>query len=98
MAQSENVMITELDKKNPFVTSLLVEDASTYSGLRSIASYRLGVGLLKELKEKELMEIYEDLDNKLIPILARMEYEGIHLNIEYMKELEEDIQEKIGTT
>ena len=97
MAQSENVMITELDKKNPFVTSLLVEDASTYSGLRSIASYRLGVGLLKELKEKELMEIYEDLDNKLIPILARMEYEGIHLNIEYMKELEEDIQEKIDT-
>ncbi len=97
IAQSQNVMITELDKKNPFVTSLLEVDACDYSGLRAIAVYRLGTELEKELKEKELLNIYQDLDDKLIPILARMEFEGIHLNVNYMKELEEDIQEKIDS-
>ncbi len=104
IAAAYNVTITELDKKNPYITSLTDEDAANYSGLRSIAIYRAAKDLERELKEKELEDIYNDLDNKLISILARMEFEGIHLNKEYMSEMEETlrneldkIQEKINS-
>ncbi len=95
IAQANNVTITELDKKNPYITSLIDADAAIYSGLRSIAVMRAGKSLVEELKSKDLENIYDSLDNKLVPILARMEYEGIHLNIEYMKELEDDLEQKI---
>ncbi|MGI4991505.1 DNA polymerase I [Halobacteriovorax sp. GFR7] len=96
IASNVNVKVTNLDKKTPFITSLeTVEDKASYSGLRSIAVFRLANQLKEELKEKELVSVYEDIDNKLIPILAEMEFEGVHLNKEYLYEMAKDLQESL---
>ncbi|MFG1485661.1 DNA polymerase I [Halobacteriovorax sp. RZ-2] len=96
IASNVNVKVTTLDKKTPFITSLETsEDKASYSGLRSIAVFRLANHLKEELKEKELVSVYEDIDNKLIPILAEMEFEGVHLNKEYLYEMAKDLQESL---
>ncbi|MFG1503247.1 DNA polymerase I [Halobacteriovorax sp. ZH5_bin.2] len=96
IASNVNVKVTTLDKKTPFITSLeTIEDKASYSGLRSIAVFRLANQLREELKEKELVSVYEDIDNKLIPILAEMEFEGVHLNKEYLYEMAKDLQESL---
>ncbi|MFG1493846.1 DNA polymerase I [Halobacteriovorax sp. ZH4_bin.1] len=96
IASNVNVKVTTLDKKTPFITSLeTIEDKASYSGLRSIAVFRLANQLKEELKEKELVSVYEDIDNKLIPILAEMEFEGVHLNKEYLYEMAKDLQESL---
>lgn len=92
-----NVNVTTLDKKNPYITSLeTIEERSTYSGLRSIAIFRLANLLKEELKEKELVSVYEDIDNKLIPILAEMEFEGVCLNKEFLYDMAKDLEEKLS--
>ncbi|EPZ49651.1 DNA-directed DNA polymerase [Bacteriovorax sp. BAL6_X] len=96
IASNVNVKVTTLDKKTPFITSLETsEDKASYSGLRSIAVFRLANQLKEELKEKELVSVYEDIDNKLISILAEMEFEGVHLNKEYLYEMAKDLQESL---
>ncbi|WP_412470401.1 MULTISPECIES: DNA polymerase I [unclassified Halobacteriovorax] len=93
IASNVNVKVSELDKKTPFITSLENNEAkASYTGLRSIAIFRLASQLKEELKEKELVSVYEDIDNKLIPILAEMEFEGVHLNKEYLYEMAEELQ------
>lgn len=92
-----NVNVTALDKKNPYITSLeTIEEKSIYSGLRSIAIFRLANLLKEELKEKELVSVYEDIDNKLIPILAEMEFEGVCLNKEFLYDMASDLESKLA--
>lgn len=96
ISSNVNVSVTSLDKKTPYITSLeTVEEKSQYSGLRSIAVFRLANLLKDELKEKELMGVYEDIDNKLTPILARMEFEGVCLNKEFLYEMAKDLEVKL---
>lgn len=97
LASNVNVTVTTLDKKNPFITSLIDEDAATYSGLRSIAAFRIAKDLEKELVEKELDSVYNDIDGKVIPVLSHMEFEGIRLNVEFLKDLEDELQEKLDS-
>ena len=97
LASSVNISLVKLDKKNPFVTSLDTEAAAKYSGLRAIAVYRVGQDLVKELKEKELEDIYYNLDRPILEILTRMEFEGIRLNKDFLKELEEELQGKLDS-
>jgi DNA polymerase-1 len=97
LASSVNVSLIKLDKKNPYVTSLDTDEAAKYSGLRSIAVYRIGKDLQGELKEKELADIYNKLDKPMLEILTRMEFEGIRLNKDFLSELESELQGKLDS-
>jgi len=97
IASGVNVALVRLDKKNPFVTSLDTDSAAKYSGLRAISIFRAGKDLEKELKEKELESIYFDMDRPMLDILSKMEFEGIRLNKEFLKELEDELQAKLDS-
>ncbi|MGB0452892.1 MAG: DNA polymerase I [Bacteriovoracaceae bacterium] len=43
----------------------------------------------KELHDKELEKVYNNIDKPLIPILAHIEHEGIQVDTNFLKELEE---------
>jgi DNA polymerase-1 len=49
------------------------------------------------LLEKEVMRVFEEVENPLVPVLLDMEYEGVGLDVEflreYSKELEKDIRQ-----
>jgi DNA polymerase-1 len=97
MSADVNVTLMELDKKDPYVTNLEPAVASHYSGLRSIAIYRLAKSLEEELKEKELSDLFWDLDTKVNEVLSMMEYEGIRLNVDYLNEMAKELEEKLDT-
>lgn len=86
----ENIpLIKELRKEN-------FEDISSQKSFEYGFAKRLYCGirvypwLAKRVKENELEEILNDIDAPLMPILAKMEREGVILDKDYYKTLEEE--------
>ncbi len=52
--------------------------------------------LKKELKKQGLDTLYYEIEQPLIPVLARMEERGIAINTEVFKELEKELQSRIA--
>lgn len=53
--------------------------------------------LEKELAEKELMEVYTDIELPLIPILTRAEERGVLVNVEKLEELSEEYHKELSS-
>jgi DNA polymerase-1 len=51
--------------------------------------------LLKDLDEKNLTTLYRDLELPLVPILARIQYEGFQTNADVLEKIGEDVEKKI---
>ena len=64
-------------------------------GIRACSNFLLASKLKEDLNELGLSSVYFDIDLKLLPILASMEQEGILINHNFFKELEEDFQAKL---
>ena len=67
------------------ITSPTEDDILEYTGAPTLAVAR--ADLLKELHKEELMQVYENIELPLIPLLHKMEERGILLNIAYLREL-----------
>ncbi len=87
--------LTELSKKEPYITELESDEARKIVGERSSSILALSKVFKEELKAKELEEIYYDMDDKVFDVLNRMEYEGININQEFFAEMEEDLAKKL---
>ena len=62
---------------------------------RGCAVYVLALKLKEELKTKNVNDIYSDIDDPLVPVLAQMELDGVMINKEYFLEFEEELEKKI---
>lgn len=71
------------------------EDENFNNALRAYVLLRLKNVFTEEMKKLKVLEIYETIDLKIIPVLARMEKEGIYLNTNYLKELEVELNAEI---
>jgi DNA polymerase I len=58
-------------------------------------SYQLYAPLKKQLKEKELYKLFIDLELPLIKILAKMEFWGINIDLEKIKDLSDKNQKTL---
>ena len=66
--------------------------ASLYFCERAVALYELAEILKEDLKKQSLENIYYNIDDKLIPVLARMENHGIGVDIAFFRDFEREIQ------
>ncbi len=84
-----------------------VEDAVKYAGEDADICFRLYEKLYPRLEKQGLLEVYEKVERPLVPVLARMELHGVHLDQGHLKtmsdsmaaqieKLEEDIYELAG--
>lgn len=71
------------------------EDENVNNALRAYVLLRLKHIFTEEMKKLKVLEIYETIDLKIIPVLARMEKEGVYLNTNYLKELEVELSAEI---
>lgn len=71
------------------------EDENFNNALRAYVFLRLKSVFTEEMKKLKVLEIYETIDLKIIPVLARMEKEGVYLNTNYLKELEVELNAEI---
>ncbi|MDP7318968.1 MAG: DNA polymerase I [Bacteriovoracaceae bacterium] len=90
---SENVpLLKELKKEN-------LEDIASLKNFEFGFAKRLYCGiriypwLQKKLKEAGVEKIFYDIDSPLLPILSRMEFEGVHLDVNFYKTLESEFTE-----
>ena len=80
------------DKKDPFLTEASAQEKTKFLGDRSCCLFVLSSMFKRELEGKELSSIYFELDNVLIPILAKMERTGVSLDEKTFKDLEVDLE------
>ena len=87
----------ELLVQNYFLHELksLDNERQAYCGERSCFIYKLVQVFEKKLEEENLVSVYQEMDNPLIPVLARMERQGILVNPEFFYELEEEMAKKL---
>uniref|UniRef100_UPI0035627C4C DNA polymerase n=1 Tax=Halobacteriovorax sp. TaxID=2020862 RepID=UPI0035627C4C len=83
------------DKKKPLASDNEEEVVREISLARAHTAFRVKEFLYEELERKELLPIFEKLDNQLTPILARMEFEGVHINSAFFADYEKELQEKL---
>lgn len=79
-----------LKKEAPLLAD--VDWAAKTFGERAVALYEISRIFKNELKEKQLEKVYYDIDDKLFPILAKMENRGICIDIAYFKEFETELE------
>ena len=84
------------DKKDPFLKEMEEEQKVKLLGDRACALKVLSDMFKAEMEGKNLNSIYFELDSPLIPILARMEREGVSLEEKTFKDLEVELEKMIA--
>lgn len=84
-----------------------IRDAALYAVDDAVMTYQLKGILEKELEKNQAVDIYNNLEIPLIPVLAQMEENGIGLNCDFLRQmsvqlerelaaLEEEIFDRVG--
>lgn len=102
LAESKlNLLGIEYDdivEKGKTFESLALEDATAYAAEDADFTLQLWQKFSTDLKNNNLYDLYQNIEMKLLPILAKMELNGIYLDsqflIEYSKELSQGIAKK----
>jgi len=58
----------------------------------AIANFRLKPRLKEQLVEKDLFKLFEEVEMPLVPVLARMEHEGVGLDTDYLEDLSKEVE------
>ncbi len=106
---SIETLIGKKGKNQGSMKDLKAEDISDYACEDADITFQLKTLFEKQLREIELIELFQTIEMPLIKVLANMEREGINLDVEalhiFSKELEDDLQrlekeviEMAGTT
>ncbi len=73
-----------------------VSEAATYSGEDAVIPLKL-MGVLKPLlKEKELKTLFDTIEMPLVTVLAEMEWDGIKIDIGFLKNLSEEYSKQLA--
>lgn len=62
-----------------------IEKISLYSSERAEATWRLVEVLKEDLKENELLKLFQEIEMPLLPVLAGMEIDGVKIDVEFLK-------------
>jgi DNA polymerase-1 len=83
-------------KKQISMLEVPIEKVSEYCCQDLDYTCRLKAQFEKELKEKDLLSVFHEIELPLIPVLIRMERNGIYLDAKKIKALGREIEEKIA--
>jgi len=82
-------------KKEISIAQVSIPTVAQYAGADVDMTYRL-VGLLEpELREKELWDLFSEVEMPLIPVLMDMEVTGVALDVGFLKEMSRDLYQQI---
>ncbi len=70
--------------------------AANYAAADTAMLHRLLPVLLEQLPDEQSEKLFEEIEMPLIPIIADIEMRGISLNVEYLHELSEELDDRIA--
>jgi DNA polymerase-1 len=74
-----------------------LEQIARYSAEDAIVTYKLAHVLMEQLDHAGLTRIFKDIEIPLIPVLCKMERNGVYLDIPYLQEMSHSLQKKLET-
>ncbi|MCF6214105.1 MAG: DNA polymerase I [Flavobacteriaceae bacterium] len=77
------------------LTDLSLKKQADFGAEEASLFYQLQAILEKKLKQNNFLKLYEDIEIKLLRVLAKMEMEGIRLDTAYLKTLSLELQTDI---
>ena len=83
-------------RKQKTMAEVPIADAAPYAAADAEICLRLRPVLEKELEERGVKSLFEDLEMPLIRILAAMEMSGIALDTEFLAGLSDELAERLG--
>ena len=96
----ETISFDSIVPKGKNFTDVPLETAVKYGSEDADFTWQLWQIFEKELKENNLFSLFTDLEMPVLPILAQMERQGIHLEkselAEYSKDLTSQIEKILG--
>ncbi|HRQ28605.1 MAG TPA: DNA polymerase I, partial [Saprospiraceae bacterium] len=72
-----------------------IEKAARYAAEDADITFQLKQLFEKELKEQNLLEVFNDIEMPLIPVLADMEFRGVRIDPEFLKTYSVELSAKI---
>lgn len=94
--QSIETLIGKKGRNQKSMADIPIEEVLQYAAEDADVTFQLKEILEKELIKEEQDELFRKIDNPLVLVLAKMEYEGVNLDVDflekYSKELEKAIQ------
>ena len=91
----EKASITSALKKGETLSSLEKETLSQYAVQDLLLIIRLYDFLQKQLVEKQLLSLYENIELALIPVLFFMELTGVYIDTEILSKLEKSVKTEL---
>lgn len=87
----------DLVAKNKTIADLDISAVANYCGMQVYATFQL-VGKLKEklLEVPKLHDLLLNVEQPLEPVLAEMEYAGIRIDADYLKELSQQLEKELA--
>jgi DNA polymerase-1 len=73
-----------------------IEDAAEYAADDAVIPLQLKTELEGELEDKQAQQLFNDIEMPLVQILADMEMAGIGLDVDFLAEMSEELNERIG--
>lgn len=89
-------LIGKRGKHQKTMDQVPVEEVVQYAGEDADVTFQLKEILEKELKEANQYELFQAIDNPLLMVLAKMEYEGVNLDVEFLKAYADQLNEAIS--
>ena len=71
------------------------EKVSDYAAEDADITYQIHSILSKDLKQAELLELYDTIESPLIDVLAHMEYEGVRIDGEFLNDYSKVLEKSI---
>ncbi len=73
-----------------------VEKVAPYAAADAVMTFRLVEILRPELEERSVWKLFSEIEMPLVPVIADMEMAGVLLDVPYLRELSEDLSERLG--
>lgn len=75
--------------------SVSIEDQTQYAVEDADVTFQLKQVFEPKLAEKNLTDLFQDIEMPLLRVLTKMELEGIHLDVEFLQSLTQDLNKDI---
>ncbi|MGH7571472.1 MAG: DNA polymerase I [Gemmatimonadota bacterium] len=74
-----------------------IEDAARYACEDADVALRLAERFLGELEERDLMDLYHQVELPLVPVLAALERRGVALDVEFFRHMARRLEGELAT-
>ncbi|MCY3915227.1 MAG: DNA polymerase I [Chloroflexi bacterium] len=103
VAQTLDVQMTEISellgkgKQQKSMAMVDIDDAAPYAAADATMTLRLVEPLAGQLREASLDTLYASLEVPIIPIISSMQYKGVALDVDFLREMSSRLKSEIAT-